>query len=350
MSVHVHPAFTPPYLFPIGDVAITYTATDSSGNQASCTFYIKVIDVEPPVIDWCRSPPPIQVVEKEHPASWDEPQFSDNSGAELVITSSHTQGDMFPHGETVVWYTATDPSGNNRTCDIHIVIKGSPCEVPFTPVNGDFICAQDSAGVNCSLSCKEGYDFTEGSTEKYYCAFEDGIWRPPYSTEWPDCAIKRFANHGFKSFEMLYKTTRCDDMDLFKKFSAAFETTLGNMVPSFCNDADDIDCRLEDLTKKYCIEYNYNYENGFAIGPGGWGAGNRLDYSYDHFLDVVQETPTDVGKARSSRIKRTVPLSDPKIQLIFNITACHSQRKETIPLNWRISSDSLRHWKQSPIA
>lgn len=29
---------------------------------------------------------------------------------------------------------------------------------------------------------------------------------------------------------MLYKTTRCDDMDLFKKFSAAFETTLGNMV------------------------------------------------------------------------------------------------------------------------
>ncbi|EGW02022.1 Sushi, von Willebrand factor type A, EGF and pentraxin domain-containing protein 1 [Cricetulus griseus] len=329
VSVHVHPAFTPPYLFPIGEAAITYTATDSSSNQASCTFYIKVIDVEPPVIDWCRSPPPIQVVEKEHSASWDEPQFSDNSGAELVITRSHTQGDLFPHGETVVWYTATDPSGNNRTCDIHIVIKGSPCEVPFTPINGDFVCAQDSAGVNCTLSCREGYDFTEGSTEKYYCAFEDGIWRPPYSTEWPDCAIKRFANHGFKSFEMLYKTTRCDDMDLLKKFSTAFETTLGKMVPSFCSDADDIDCRLEDLTKKYCIEYNYDYENGFAIGPGGWGAGNRLDYSYDHFLDVVQETPTGVGKARSARIKRTAPLSDPKIQLIFNIT---EERNDTLEL------------------
>lgn len=37
-------------------------------------------------------------------------------------------------------------------------------------------------------------------------------------------------------------------------------------VPSFCSDADDIDCRLEDLTKKYCLEYNYEYENGFAIG------------------------------------------------------------------------------------
>nr|XP_045229548.1 sushi, von Willebrand factor type A, EGF and pentraxin domain-containing protein 1 [Macaca fascicularis] len=322
VSIHVHPAFTPPYLFPIGDVAIVYTATDLSGNQASCVFHIKVIDVEPPVIDWCRSPPPIQVSEKVYAASWDEPQFSDNSGAELVITRSHTQGDLFPQGETIVQYTATDPSGNNRTCDIHIVIKGSPCEIPFTPINGDFICAQDSTGVNCTLTCLEGYDFTEGSTDKYYCAYEDGVWKPTYTTEWPDCAKKRFANHGFKSFEMFYKAARCDDTDLMKKFSEAFETTLGKMVPSFCSDAEDIDCRLEEnLTKKYCLEYNYDYENGFAIGPGGWGAANRLDYSYDDFLDTMQETPTSIGNARSSRIKRSAPLSDYKIKLIFNITA-----------------------------
>lgn len=37
-------------------------------------------------------------------------------------------------------------------------------------------------------------------------------------------------------------------------------------VPSFCNDVDDIDCRLEDQTQKHCLEYNYDYENGFAIG------------------------------------------------------------------------------------
>ncbi|KAF4019587.1 hypothetical protein G4228_011363 [Cervus hanglu yarkandensis] len=335
VSIHVHPAFTPPYLFPIGDVAVTYTATDPSSNQASCTFHVKVIDVEPPSIDWCRSPPPVQVSEKEHAATWDEPQFSDNSGAVLTITRSHTPGDLFPHGETIVRYTATDPSGNNRSCDIHIVVKGSPCEVPFTPVNGDFVCTQDSTGVNCTLSCLEGYDFTEGSTDKYYCAYEDGIWKPPYSTEWPDCAIKRFANHGYKSFEMLYKATRCDDTDLLKKFSEAFETTLGKMVPSFCSDADDIDCRLEDLTKKYCLEYNYDYENGFAIGLGGWGAANRLDYSYGDFQDTVRETPTGAGKARSSRVERSAPLSDHKIRLIFNITASvplPDERNDTLEL------------------
>lgn len=37
-------------------------------------------------------------------------------------------------------------------------------------------------------------------------------------------------------------------------------------VPSFCNDVDDIDCRLEDSPQKHCLEYNYEYENGFAIG------------------------------------------------------------------------------------
>lgn len=48
VSVHVHPAFTPPYLFPIGEMAITYTATDSSGNKASCTFYVRVIGKSSP--------------------------------------------------------------------------------------------------------------------------------------------------------------------------------------------------------------------------------------------------------------------------------------------------------------
>ncbi|XP_028910838.1 sushi, von Willebrand factor type A, EGF and pentraxin domain-containing protein 1 isoform X8 [Ornithorhynchus anatinus] len=325
VSIRVTPAFTPPYLFPIGEVVITYTAMDRSSNQASCTFVVKVVDIEPPVIDRCRSPPPIQVSENEYGAMWEEPQFSDNSGASLTITRSHSPGDLFPHGETTVQYTATDPSGNNRTCEIHIIIKGSPCEVPFTPVNGDLKCRKDSVGLNCTLSCLEGYDFTEGSTEKYYCAFEDGIWKPPYSTEWPDCALNRFANHGFKSFEMLYKATRCDDRDLLENFSEAFESALGKMVPSFCSDVDDIDCKLEDLTRKHCLEYNYDYENGFAIGPGGWGAANRLDYSYDDFLEEMQKRTQKPARHASSRFKRherpSIPLSDHKIKLIFNITA-----------------------------
>lgn len=43
VTVHVKPVYTPPQLFPIGIQAITYIATDSSGNQANCSFTVTVI-------------------------------------------------------------------------------------------------------------------------------------------------------------------------------------------------------------------------------------------------------------------------------------------------------------------
>ncbi|XP_009082123.1 PREDICTED: sushi, von Willebrand factor type A, EGF and pentraxin domain-containing protein 1-like, partial [Acanthisitta chloris] len=343
VSVHVTPAFIPPFLFPIGEVDITYTATDKSGNEASCTFSVKVIDAEPPVVDRCRSPPPVQAAENDYPATWEEPEFSDNSGGPLTVTRSHAPGDLFPKGETIVQYTATDPSGNNKTCDIHIIIKGSPCEISFEPENGDFICTSDEAGVNCTLHCAEGYSFSEGSSENYYCAYVDGFWKPPYSPERVGCSLNRFANHGFKSFEMLYKATRCDDNNLVNSFTDAFQSALGKMVPSFCNDVDDIDCRLEDQTQKHCLEYNYDYENGFAIGPAGWGTANQLDYSYGDFVDVAQEedlskhlsASVKASPARVKRHKLNVPITDHKIKLIFNITASvplPDERNDTLEL------------------
>lgn len=44
----------------------------------------------------------------------------------------------------------------------------------------------------------------------------------------------------------------------------------------------------------------------------------------------MQETPTGVGKARSSRIRRSAPLSNHKIKLIFNITGKDRLFEKTI--------------------
>lgn len=49
------------------------------------------------------------------------------SGAYLNISSTHSSGDVFPVGETSVYYTATDPSGNNRTCELIITVQGKRC-------------------------------------------------------------------------------------------------------------------------------------------------------------------------------------------------------------------------------
>uniref|UniRef100_A0A8C7PS29 Sushi, von Willebrand factor type A, EGF and pentraxin domain-containing protein 1 n=1 Tax=Oncorhynchus mykiss TaxID=8022 RepID=A0A8C7PS29_ONCMY len=259
--VQVKPVYTPPQLFPIGEEKIIYTATDRAGNQANCTFTVTVIDTEPPVIDRCRSPPTFQATDTQAAVSWEVPQFSDNSG---VVSTTHTPGSLFPVGETVVSYTATDQAGNNRTCHLTITVQGSTCEQPFVPVNGEFSCSEEEDGVNCTLYCKDGYSFTQQDVHSYFCA-NNGVWEPPHSPDRPDCSLNRIANHGIKPFEMLVKASRCDDLDLVKSFTGEFSTKLGDMLPTICSN-DDVACKLDVMSQGHCLEYNYDYENGFAIG------------------------------------------------------------------------------------
>uniref|UniRef100_A0A8C4GKW0 Sushi, von Willebrand factor type A, EGF and pentraxin domain-containing protein 1 n=1 Tax=Dicentrarchus labrax TaxID=13489 RepID=A0A8C4GKW0_DICLA len=310
VSVQVKPVYTPPQLFPIGKETITYIATDRSGNQANCSFTVTVIDTEPPVIDRCRSPPTVQATDTETAVVWEVPQFSDNSGGRLTVTSSHSSGSKFPVGETLVQYTATDAAGNSRTCNLTITVQGTTCDQPYVPVNGEFICSEEEDGVNCTLHCKDGYSFTQDAVHSYFCAY-NGMWEPPYSPDRPDCSVNRVANNGFKPFEMLFKASRCDDVDLVKSFTGEFNTKLGGMLPNICS-SDDVTCKLEVLSQGHCLEYNYDYENGFSIG---FATGSRQ-------LARQQQDSTMQPLQRSKRHRKiTGPTRDQKIQIFFNITA-----------------------------
>lgn len=46
------------------------------------------------------------------------------SGGRLTVTSPHSPGSLFPVGETVVQYTATDAAGNSRTCNLTVTVQG----------------------------------------------------------------------------------------------------------------------------------------------------------------------------------------------------------------------------------
>lgn len=106
--------------------------------------------------------------------------------------------------------------------------------------------------------------------------------------------VNRVANNGFKPFEMLFKASRCDDVDLVKSFAGELNTKLGVMVmiqtcthrcgdfpvvcvqnigssffsvpqlPNICG-SDNVTCKLEMMPQGHCLEYNYDYENGFSI-------------------------------------------------------------------------------------
>ena len=94
-------------------------------------------DIEPPVTDFCQSPPIFLVDSPQDlelgyitDIEWSEPIFHDNSLDELSIDVDITTNDNFADGRfaigetTKVVYRATDSSGNNSTCSMEISVQG----------------------------------------------------------------------------------------------------------------------------------------------------------------------------------------------------------------------------------
>lgn len=98
------------------------------------------------------------------------------SGGRLTVTSSHTPGSLFPVGETLVQYTATDAAGNSRTCNLTITVQGAE----LTDVTWLFILAATdlilifrctvSGGINqwklyCASLCVQGRAVTSRTSQ-----------------------------------------------------------------------------------------------------------------------------------------------------------------------------------------
>ncbi len=130
---------TPGSVFPVGTTAVTYTATDSSGNvSAACTFNVVVTDNTVPVFSSCPSDINSNTNAAGCKASVLTPNaaVSDNcSISSLSWTLSGATTDASPLsginnlgsytfevGTTLVTYTATDASGNTATCSYNVVV------------------------------------------------------------------------------------------------------------------------------------------------------------------------------------------------------------------------------------
>ena len=101
-----------PEVFPLGETIVTWTATDTSGNSASTTQIISVIDTTAPTIN---APTDMQVEATSMNSNIIE--FGSAEAADQVAISSITNDapEVFPLGETIVTWTATDTSGNSAS-------------------------------------------------------------------------------------------------------------------------------------------------------------------------------------------------------------------------------------------
>ena len=109
--------------FLLGDTTVTCTATDTSGNTATCTFTVTVNDIEPPVVA-CPADrtAPNDPGQASAVVSYPAATVTDNAPAPTVACSP-ASGSGFPLGGTTVTCTATDTSANASTCTFRVTVN-----------------------------------------------------------------------------------------------------------------------------------------------------------------------------------------------------------------------------------
>ncbi|MFQ5445971.1 MAG: HYR domain-containing protein, partial [Saprospiraceae bacterium] len=136
--------------FPKGTTTVSYTATDASSNQTSCSFTVTVTDDEDPVIT-CPSNITVNTDANSCDAvvSYSSPSFADNcSGTTTALTSGLGSGSTFPLGTSTENWTATDAAGNTAICSFTITVEDN--EAPN--VVGQNITVQLDASGNASIT------------------------------------------------------------------------------------------------------------------------------------------------------------------------------------------------------
>lgn len=123
--------------FSIGTTRVTYTGTDDKGNKAICEFDVIVKDQI-----FCPNDIHLSTVDKRGlMVNWDSVETND-CGL-IDVTSSPSSGALFPIGNTIVNYTATDNSGNITTCSFNVIIDYEVVELDISKV-----VTPDNNGIN----------------------------------------------------------------------------------------------------------------------------------------------------------------------------------------------------------
>jgi hypothetical protein len=110
-----------PAVFPLGETTVTWTATDDSGNKATATQKVTVVDTTAPTLTVLDGVSDVEQANRDGTAvDIGQATASDICDAAPAITNDAPA--VFPLGETTVTWTATDASGNKTTATRKVTV------------------------------------------------------------------------------------------------------------------------------------------------------------------------------------------------------------------------------------
>jgi hypothetical protein len=142
--------------FPVGTTVVVWTATDASGNTATCSITIIVEDTQNP--EFVNCPNTVFTIGADADCSngviWSIPVAEDNCGIASVVETSLNgpyYGQPLTPGVYNIRYTATDIHGNTALCTFTVVIEDDSdplivCPPSFTVSTDDGECSWATNG------------------------------------------------------------------------------------------------------------------------------------------------------------------------------------------------------------
>jgi len=136
----------------VGNTTVIWTATDASGNTATCSQIVHVTDNQAPVIT-CPSNMTVSVSSGCSTVVTFTVTASDNCGNPTIVSSPASGSSLFS-GTTTVMSTATDAHGNTSTCSFTITVIGALPAQPGAITGNTDVC--QSASENYSIAPVSG--------------------------------------------------------------------------------------------------------------------------------------------------------------------------------------------------
>lgn len=128
-----------PTSFPLGTTAVTWTASDSVGNQSTATSHVTITDTTAPAITGTPSDITAEATSATGATvTFTPPTASDLVDGSVVVSCDKASGDTFPLGDTTVTCTAEDVAHNITSTHFTVTVQDTtaPVVAITTPADG----------------------------------------------------------------------------------------------------------------------------------------------------------------------------------------------------------------------
>ncbi|SHF20993.1 gliding motility-associated C-terminal domain-containing protein [Mariniphaga anaerophila] len=276
----------------VGNYPIEYTATDASGNEATCSFTLNVIDSEGPVI---VCPTDITENSDDGVCTWTAPEQSltpllaasncpfdvtyEITGATSATGIDDASGTEFNSGTSTVAYTITEPaSGQTWNCNFNVTITDNErpqvtCPAPILESNISGLCSAE-----LELDLPEYTDNCDADATIRYL-----VYGPDNSIKGPFNGTENTFEFGIGISQVLWivtddsgnETTCTQEVTITESDAPVLQCTdqdeyIFNSTPGLCGyRIPDTSLDVSATDNCHLLSVNHNF--------GGWGVQNSLE-------------------------------------------------------------------------